>query len=250
MPKYKIAVGFVTGQRMLHEIVSVSLLQMMSGRDWSDYEFTVLNHSSIYVDVNRNNIIHQFKKTDADFLFYWDYDNGLFPEAFDLYMEDMQNPDVNILSGLYYRKGDAMRTICGIAFQDMDAYTVDSYMFVSGGLLDLTTYAGATKGMVGAGCLMIRREVFDTLPYPWFKTEHFPSYYMGKWGFTTEDTVFCELAQEHGYHIHLDTRIRSAHWDRGDCYPDDWRQYDNTQTEDPPTVEIGVIGPKQRVGGS
>jgi GT2 family glycosyltransferase len=244
MSKYKIAIGFPTGNSQVHECVPISLLQMMSNRNWSDYSFTALPRASMYIVRNRNDICKDFLKTDCDFLYFWDSDNGILPNAFDLFMNGMEDPKVNILSGLYFRKEKAMRAIPGISFEGMEgAYTSETAMFVSGGLIDLTTYAGAIRGMTGGGALMIRREVIEALPYPWFDTKFYQDkpckgYDEGFWGLQTEDVYFCELAQEHGYHIYLDTRIQSPHYSGNDCYPENWAQWG---WEDHRTAEFDIL---------
>jgi hypothetical protein len=200
---------------------------MMSGKDWTNYQFEVIPANSSYVAANRNSIGVKFLETDMDYLFYWDYDNGLFPEAFDMFMDVMENnKDVNILSGMYFRKDPSYQLVCGIMDdQCMGSYRIDPMMFIGGGLTNLTTVAGSVKGMLGAGCLMLRREVIEKLPFPWFESGMVISELKGRWVHTTEDTFFCELAQEHGYDVYMDTRIRSPHYAGGNCFPGEWRQF-------------------------
>jgi hypothetical protein len=233
---HRIAIGIATGSFKVHLAQPISLIHMMGGRDWSAYHFEVIFQNGIYIEVNRNVIAATFlKRTDCDFLFFWDHDNGLFPDAFDLFMEDMKDPNINILSGLYYRKEPEMRSVAGMALYAEDGYTSDSLMFLSAGLIDLTTYGGSHRGMLGTGCMMIRREVFENLPYPWFQTQFYEIEGFetadGKAPFKTEDTFFCELAQEHGYHVHLDTRIKSPHYHDARCWPDEWRQFGQSSGE-------------------
>lgn len=251
MPKHKIAIGITSGNHSVHPAMPVSLVKMMSGKDWSNYQLDVIYHNSIYIEMNRNNIVSDFMQleewADYDYLFFWDHDNGLYPEAFDIYMEDMENEDVNILSGLYYRKNEKMLSVAGIRYPHMDAYTVDTYMFLSAGLVDLTNYNGSIRGMLGTGCMMIKRDVFNNVEYPWFETELKKSDSMGTWGFSTEDTYFCEKAQDAGYHVHLDTRIRSPHYFQHLCFPPEWKQFDlaNEAAErrklNQPDVEVPTI---------
>lgn len=245
MPKYKIAIGLTIGDFSVHIIQPISLIQMLSGHDWRDYEFEPLFQNGIYIEHNRNivawNFLHQ---TDSDYLFFWDYDNGLLPDAFDLFMEDMEDPDVNIVSGLYYRKEPDMRSVAGLKLHDHDFYVADQFMFLSGGLIDLTTHGGSRAGMLGTGCMMLRRRVFEEIPYPWFKTayKHSPGYETkdGRPLFGTEDTEFCELAQEHGFHTHLDTRIRSGHYSGARCWPPEWSQFQGVGDEEVSVEEAPI----------
>jgi GT2 family glycosyltransferase len=208
---------------------------MMSGRDWSDYEFTALPRSGMYIAGNRNGIVTQFLETDCDFLYFWDSDNGIYPDAFDLFMEDMQQPDVHIVGGMYYRKEKGQRACLGISFPRMgEEYTAETAMFVGGGLINLSTVAGSVRGMIGTGALMIRREVFEAVKQPWFQCEWYESHeYADKpiWGMKTEDVYFCEQAQLKGYHIYTDTRITSPHYSGDKCWPKDWKQYEEPKPD-------------------
>jgi GT2 family glycosyltransferase len=235
MPKYKIAIGFPTGDRLVHQCVPISLVDMLSERDWTDYRFTVLPETSMYIAVNRNKIVREFLKTDCDFLYFWDSDNGIYPDAFDIFMEDMQQPDVHIVSGMYHRKEPLLRTCLGISFPGMgEDYTCETAMFVNSGLVNLSTVVGSVRGMVGTGALMIRREVLEAIPKPQFEN----LFYLGpeyqgerRLGHKTEDVDFCEKAQAHGYHIYVDTRIRSPHYQGEDCFPESWKQWEESKND-------------------
>lgn len=61
---------------------------------------------------------------------------------------------------------------------------------------------------VGTGCIMVRREVFEKMPAPWFefiKDERG----MLKAG---EDFSFCQKAKELGFSIQFDTNYRCVHY--------------------------------------
>lgn len=55
---------------------------------------------------------------------------------------------------------------------------------------------------IGMGFCLIKREVFETVPYPWFRWWHeFPS----------EDFSFCDKVAEYGYEIRVMTDVRLSH---------------------------------------
>lgn len=54
---------------------------------------------------------------------------------------------------------------------------------------------------VGMACCLIRREVFEQTPKPWF----FPEPILG------EDLAFCMRAKKAGFSIHVDTRVDCGH---------------------------------------
>ena len=59
--------------------------------------------------------------------------------------------------------------------------------------------------VVGAGCLLIAREVFETIPAPWFTSEWRAE------GHISEDFAFCEKAREAGFDIAVDTSVKLLH---------------------------------------
>jgi len=232
MPKYKIAIGLTTGNHMTHVALPISLIKMMSGRDWSNYEFTPLHENSIYIELNRNNIVVDYLNTDSEYLFFWDADNGLFPEYFDVFMDVMDNnDDVNILSGEYYRKTPQVLPesgikipVHGVKLPGQDMFTSDENMFPNDGLYNLSTMFDS-EGLVGTGCLMVRKKVFEKMEHPWFRTDFYTSTMFGKVEFVTEDTYFCLEAQKAGFDIHLDTRLKSPHYAGGESWPKEWHQF-------------------------
>lgn len=66
---------------------------------------------------------------------------------------------------------------------------------------------------VGAACVLIRREVFEAMKYPYFK---YVTYDDGR--LLSEDFYFCEEARNRGYVIWADTRVRCGHLTRGFQY--------------------------------
>jgi hypothetical protein len=59
--------------------------------------------------------------------------------------------------------------------------------------------------LVGAGCLLIRREVFEKIPPPWFTSE------WRKDGHLSEDFSFCEKVRKAGYTVMVDTSVNPLH---------------------------------------
>jgi len=61
----------------------------------------------------------------------------------------------------------------------------------------------------GLGFMLVKKEVFESLTYPWFK----PIFHtIGDVNdFSSEDTSFCLLAREKGYKIYIDPQLRVGH---------------------------------------
>lgn len=220
--KYRIGVGICTVDCKVHQVVPISLFNCMSGHDWSDYQFKVFTKDSIYIDVNRNDVAAQFLNDDTcDYLLYWDYDNGMTPETLGYFMEDMGNPGVSIVTGLYFMKDKDFRVTSGMRFPHTPAgrWELECVSFLGGGLVNLSRDCGSVSGVVPAGMLMVRKEVFYKVPYPWFQTCWPDGVFNG------EDTTFSVRAQEAGYDLYLDPRIKSAHMSGGTCFPPEWKPW-------------------------
>jgi hypothetical protein len=164
-----------------------------------------------------------------------------------------------IVSGLYWAKrGDRCPAAWVLAKKEHD--TTSRYMpmhvpdygkIPNGGLLEV-------NGVVGAGCLLIRGEVFERVPAPWFvfgtgrthsliiedigngkmdvdcSEDYIPprlqSLVSTPYGYIystehkeSEDFYFCSKARDYGFKIYLDPNIRCAHEYNGkmngDGYP-------------------------------
>lgn len=59
--------------------------------------------------------------------------------------------------------------------------------------------------VVGAGCLLIQRDVFENISEPWFTSE------WTNQGHLSEDFSFCEKAKQAGYEIYVDMSARLLH---------------------------------------
>lgn len=225
MNRYKIAVGMITGDHKAHIGVLKSFMDFSNMVMSRSYDFTPIFDRGLYLDKNRNNVGAMFMhETDCDFLWFLDSDNGFYPDALRYFMEDFSNPDIHLVSGKYFYKNDSGDMVAGVT----NELCQDGFynMLPEGAFSEpLINISQVGRGaMVGTGCLMLRREVLDKVPYPWFQTP-WKQYEDGGWSLTGEDTFFCERVEEYGYSIYLDQRIRSPHYAGSKCYPKGWDQF-------------------------
>jgi GT2 family glycosyltransferase len=233
MSKYKIGIGLTAGpQCMVNWVGLISAFQAMSGRDWSDYQFEIFAGNSIYISLNRNLVVLNFLKSDCDYLLFLDHDNGFFPEAFDQLMEVMEDSEVKIVSGAYYlKKPNCTTLVAGQKAPHTPIFKCEFYpqeAFVQEGLKNISKDYSSDGGLVGAGFLLVRKEVYEALEYPYFHDTYLTKEVKGTPGisyFLGEDNYFCMKVQEAGFDIYLDTRIKSPHMAGGQCFPAKWKQY-------------------------
>jgi len=228
MSKYKIAVGFIAGNHSVHFGTLASFVEL-ANQDMSDFELTPIFQNSIYVDRNRTMVAAEFlTEHDSDYLLFLDTDNGITRDGLLYFMEDFEDPNVNIVTGKYlFKDGKEGRYVCGYQPPEATLYnyvTLPEESFTED-VINLSQMVGTA--VVGCGCLMIRRKVFEEVPYPWFNTPWVQG--PGNDGgighlWVGEDVFFSFHAQEHGFDIHLDQRIKSPHYRGSKCYPPEWDQ--------------------------
>ncbi len=239
MPKYKIALGMISNDNKVHWGMVASFMEMLnSDLNWSKhFEFTPIFQTGLYVPKLRNAVAaHFLHGTDCEFLWLLDYDNGFYPDALLRFMGDFKNPDIHIVSGKYFYKNTDNIMVAG--FEDVSSQEGHYKWLPEGSFAEPLINLSQIKkgGVVGAGCLMVRRKVFEEIPFPWFQTPY-RQYEDGGWSMTGEDTFFCERAEEYGFDIYLDQRIKSPHHKGHKCYPEVWRQHGLSSTINQRTEE-------------
>lgn len=146
----------------------------------------------------RNSAVHSMLAGGYKWLLFIDDDVCVPSDAFD----KLSSHGLDIVSGLYYRRSNPIghpvmmhETPKGAAFIDK---------FRPGELLE--------AHLVGAGCLLIHRRVFEHLAGPlnkmWFKwmMEEAPEGQK-----CSEDFFFCREARKAGYKIMVDTSVQCEH---------------------------------------
>lgn len=141
----------------------------------------------------RNLIVHEFLKTDHEFLLMMDAD--IVPPANILDMADL---NVDIVSAVCFvnKEGDIVPMILE---RVSDGYKIVQSL-AANSLLQIDA--------VGTGCIMIKRRVFDALEKPYF------SYVMSPDGMLQlgEDFNFCSRVKQHGFVIHAHTGFIAEHF--------------------------------------
>lgn len=224
MSKYKIAVGMITGDYKTHLGLLTSFIEFSNTQESNAYEFTPIFHRGLYLDQVRNSVAGEFVlRTDCDFLWFLDSDNGFKTDALRFFMEDFSRPDVHIVAGKYYFKNRDNVMVAGFTH---DSCQPGFYKWFPEGSFsqDLINISQMGTAMVGTGCMMIRRDVFEQTSFPWFQTP-WRQYDGNAWSMTGEDTYFCEEVQKAGFDIYLDQRIESPHYAGAKCYPEEWDQF-------------------------
>lgn len=172
--------------------------------------------SATLIDTGRNILVEQFlARKKATHLLFLDTDIVCAPNA----CRKLLSHDKEIISGLYFQRGSMQfpliysyqgpRRIKGKVYPAFTPLLAPVYDYLSKKRLPPVgiTYAtiegndGLIKiGGTGAGFLLIKRDVFEKIPYPWFSFE--------KGG---EDLYFCDKARKNGFEIWADMSVLLGH---------------------------------------
>lgn len=157
---------------------------------------------NVLVSQDRNEEVKQTVAEDFDFYLYVDSDVDGFEFG---QVEKLLSYNLPIVSGAYIDRKD-QECFCAGGFPDPPKHRGEFVKCSTKGLIPVD--------WVGAGFLLIRRDVFETLSFPWFEFTQFP--YKGENGAScvmpeAEDISFCRKARDAGYEIYLDCDCQVNH---------------------------------------
>lgn len=150
------------------------------------------------VDQVRNLIADYTIKEDYDYVLNVDSDMILPSNA----LINLMNRDKGVVSGVYLKKelDKKIPEMYGGEVVDENGQTDYNWLIKQNGNI-VTIYT------CGFGCVLIKKEVFQKIGYPWF--EYHVSYEFKD--SISEDTDFCLKAMNKGYNIYLDTGVFCEH---------------------------------------
>lgn len=140
----------------------------------------------------RNRICRQITPKD-DWVFFLDDDMIFEPDT----LMRLLSANVPIIGGLYLTRRPPYYSAAGWKNPDGSARFLSAEDMNSGKVLEVD--------WVGTGCMLIRREVFEVLEYPWFEAGRIHPDEM------SEDVWFCWKAKQAGLRVYIDTSVRLGH---------------------------------------
>lgn len=163
---------------------------------------TGIGPSDSALSMNRNSIVEAFLRDPAaEWLMMID-DDHTFDGRFlvDLLQRMRKRPSVPILSSLYLtKKAPFQPTIYGPPSFDASGRISFPCIFLD----ELPTSGVVPVYASGASGQMVRRDVYETLPYPWYE--------LGQSDHVGEDMWFCHKAQKAGFGVVVDLDARMGH---------------------------------------
>jgi len=197
----KVLIGLPT-MGTLHTLLVVALMYWFA-ESVKNKDKDMMLYPSIKIrphDKARNHIVEEFLKTDATHLFFIDSDTIPPPDA----LEKLLKADKDIISGITpIIDHDPMRTNDSNGF-----YKKWNCVGVSDEIVKPNTGIVPIKG-AGGSCILIKREVFEKIPAPWYKFLDKDD--NGKEVDISEDIYFIINAINHGFQAYCDTSIICKH---------------------------------------
>lgn len=208
--------------------VNISLLKSMMALDHSGYDLGFVESANPEVAINRNTIVQKFldHPARATHLFFVDSDMGFRPDA----VKKLLEANKPIVSGVAVQKYSNLWVAknWGDLWEGFHTVQVDlcprvpmtePHWIVKDEFKDKVIPIGAT----GAACMMIKREVFENVPYPWFYNEYNPNATRQElMSYMSEDISFCYKAEKFGYQTHLHTGVLCDHYAGLRKFPPFW----------------------------
>jgi GT2 family glycosyltransferase len=142
-----------------------------------------------------------------DYIMWIDSDIVFKTEDFYNLLTSIHNKKKNIVAGLYMMQGG--NNFAAVQYWDEEYFKIHgTFKFMD--LSDIQNKRDLIEvDYSGFGWIIIRRGVFESLEYPWFR----PIFHeIGNcFDFSSEDTAFCRLVKEKGFKIYVDPTVRVGH---------------------------------------
>lgn len=188
----KIFIGFPTYDRRLDIEILFSIVKLKG-----DFQLMFDFHGSSIVQQGRNYLVERFLESDCEWLYFWDTDIVIHDDTFlDKLIETSKKLDAGIVGAAYRMKNPDGYVIGGMLEADGKVHNLKSKEITEPRIVDA----------VGTGTMLIRRDVLETMPNPWFTFVDHPGWVM------PEDYNFCLKAAEYGFKTAMDPRIITLHY--------------------------------------
>lgn len=142
--------------------------------------------ANVNIAAARNQIV---ENTTMDAVFFVDPDMVIPQKA----IETLAKHDLDIVSGLYFKRHYPF-------FPEANKKSADGRLWEP--ILDYPDSGLMEAESVGAGCLLVKRDVLLKIGYPQFEYIE---------GVRSEDFDFCEKARKAGYKIMVDCSVKCGH---------------------------------------
>lgn len=152
-------------------------------------------------------------KVPYDYIFWLDTDIVFSTEqVFRLFQRMEQNPNLQVLSGVYKMQTGLLTTV--VASWDDDFFIENGHykLYTPEELDELKRQRpdGLVKAFAaGMGFMIVRKGVYESIDYPWFGPRYHQNHYPNE--FASEDISWCANMADKGIEVFVDPDIKLGH---------------------------------------
>lgn len=182
----------VPTQDMVHSVFSFSLARMMQYNAERGIQTELFFNMGTLLINQREQLIHAARKNGCTHVFFVDSDM-----TFPVYATEMLLlHNVPFVAGTYSTRRWPYKTVAFKKYKDWESYLVIDPN-------DPTQKRLEPVEAVATGFMLIKTQVFDQVPRPWFGFVYQPE----KDDYLGEDMFFCEKMRVHGVELLIDTLL-------------------------------------------
>lgn len=169
--------------------------------------FHLSHPTSCYIHENREQIVLDAQKEKSDYVMFIDSDMAFPADGIEKLLKD----DKPIVGADYHYRENPPKSVTLLDPKKLKTDDITFTIDPNDKNKRLATIDNPQKPFecraVGTGFMLVKMEVFEKLPRPWFffRPSSDPE------GMTGEDVWFCELARKHGISVWCDPTIQVKH---------------------------------------
>lgn len=183
----------------------------MGGAGVTDRQYTHMAENQLVVDFLAHEELTHLFMTEADMI--------LPPETIVRLLETM-NDERHMVSGVYFLRAQLPESLGRPCLYKRPAATIKGTNdYAQSPVSIFPTDAPFKVDCAGVGCVLIKRHVLETMPYPWFdlSAQRFGS-----------DMYFYKHAKDHGFQLWADPRVQCGQVDYYVTDIEDWKHQVDT----------------------
>jgi len=212
--------------------------QLKAIRELGIERYFYLFNRAFPLDYNRNVLVKKALELDADWILFLDADMTFPPDLVSTLIEDAIQNNASIVSGCYFKKHPPHACVSALKNHPQDPQLlipIDPAASTESREEEASGPRLLECDVIGMGAALVKREVFEATPHPWFEYEVYEK--TGEMS-VTEDVPFCRKAQEAGFGIFTDVGLVCGHVGQVEITDLDWQRYREGVIDDLEPAEV------------